>query len=103
MKKISLILLSIILSLSIFNQSALANEINNNKNAKITLQMASYKVKGKKYLGEYIDYNRPLKTVSGNSGVTLNLSLEKSISASASTTFGVGGSAVSAALGFSIN
>ncbi|MGX4601447.1 hypothetical protein [Faecalimicrobium sp. JNUCC 81] len=71
--------------------------------SEITPRMARYKVKDKKYLGEYIDYNKTLKTVSGNSGVTLQLGFSDSISASVSTTFGVSKSDISAQLGFNVN
>lgn len=69
----------------------------------IESRIASYKVKDKRYIGQYIDYNKALNTVSGNSGVTLNLNCSKTIQASVSTTFGVSASDISNVVGFNVS
>lgn len=51
----------------------------NESEPEITPRMARYKVKNKRYLGQYIDYNSTLRTVSGNSGVVLNLGFSSSV------------------------
>ena len=66
-------------------------------------RMARYTVKGVRDLGEYIDRSNALETVSGNSGMTLNLTLQKSISSSASVTFGVSNSVISHSVGFNVS
>lgn len=69
----------------------------------IISRMASYKVSNVKYLGEYIDYGTVYQTLSGESGITLNLGLQKSISASVTNTFGVSNSDISSSVGFNVS
>lgn len=75
----------------------------NESEPEITPRMARYKVKNKRYLGQYIDYNSTLRTVSGNSGVVLNLGFSSSVQSSVSTTFGVSKSDISATVGFNVS
>ena len=79
------------------------NENDSENEPKIMSRMANYKVKDKKYLGQYVDYNKALKTISGNSGVELNLGYSKSVEASVSTTFGVSKSDISDEVGFNVS
>lgn len=69
----------------------------------IVSKMASYKVKNIQNLGEYIDYSTVYQTLSGASGITLNLGLQKSISASVTSTFGVSKSDISSSVGFNVS
>ena len=90
--------------ITIIDKSLLDTVSNENENDnEIMSRIASYKVKDKKYIGQYIDYNKALKTISGNSGVELNLSYSKSVEASVSTTFGVSKSDISSEVGFNVS
>lgn len=90
--------------ITIIDKSLLNTVSTENENDdEILSRIASYKVKDKKYIGQYIDYNKALKTISGNSGVRLNLTYSKSVEASVSTTFGVSKSDISNAVGFNVS
>ncbi len=89
--------------ITVIDKNLLNKTYNENENEpEVMPRMARYKVKNKRYLGQYIDYNKTFKTVSGNSGVVLNLGYSKSVQASVSTTFGVSKSDISSTVGFNV-
>ena len=90
--------------ITIIDKTLLNKTYNENESEpEITPRMARYKVKNKRYLGQYIDYNNTLRTVSGNGGVNLNLTFSKTLQSSVSTTFGVSKSDISSTVGFNVS
>lgn len=67
------------------------------------LRAPRYKVQDVKNLGTYVDYSRSFGTVSGNKGVTINLSKSISVSSSISSSFGASYGQVSSAVGFNVS
>ena len=62
-----------------------------------------YIIKNPTYVGEYINFNNDLDTVSGNSGVNISLSKSYSIGASYNSSISVSASDISSSVGFNVS
>ncbi|MCY7772041.1 hypothetical protein MOC99_21885 [Bacillus haynesii] len=69
----------------------------------IGLPREKWTIKNKKYIGQTINYNKRLWTVSGNPGITLRLDHSFQVQAGVTATFGMSKSDISAQIGFNVS